>query len=81
MPFIDTIEPDDARGELAEVYSLVRHGRGSVANIYKLHSHDPEVLRCHLGTYKATMFSSAGLTRFEREVIAVAVSSINGCHY
>ncbi|MBI5060568.1 peroxidase [candidate division KSB1 bacterium] len=81
MPFINTIEPDDATGDLAEVYALVRHGRGSVANIYKLHSHDPELLRCHLDTYKATMFSTAGLTRLEREAMAVAVSSSNGCHY
>jgi alkylhydroperoxidase family enzyme len=39
------------------------------------------VLRGHLQLYRAVMFGASGLSRTEREAIAVAVSAVNDCHY
>jgi alkylhydroperoxidase family enzyme len=41
-------------------------------------------LRCsgaHVALYRLIMFGQSGLSRTEREAIAVAVSAANGCHY
>ncbi len=55
--------------------------RGMVANILKVHGVEPEVGRAHLELYVTLMFGRSSLSRLEREAIAVAVSSANGCHY
>ncbi len=55
-------------------------GRQS-ANILDSHSLNPEALRAHLGLCLTIMFGESGLSRLEREAIAVAVSAANDCHY
>lgn len=50
-------------------------------NILRVHGIHPDVLRAHYDLYKATMFSSSPLSRTRREMIAVVVSAVNGCHY
>ncbi len=81
MAFIQTIEPGDASPELAEVYAQVGKARGVVANILKIHSVHPRAMLAHLGLYMELMFASSELSRAEREMIAVAVSVTNQCHY
>jgi len=46
-----------------------------------VHSLAPQTLTAHLELYKRLMFGPSDLSREEREMIAVAVSSANGCHY
>ncbi len=55
-------------------------GRQS-ANILDSHSLNPDALRAHLGLYRTVMFGESGLSRMEREAMAVAVSAANECHY
>lgn len=50
-------------------------------NILKSHSAIREVLRGHLALYPAIMFGPSGLTRAEREALAVTVSKANDCYY
>jgi alkylhydroperoxidase family enzyme len=38
-------------------------------------------MRAHLALYRELMFGRSELTRAEREMIAVAVSVVNHCHY
>jgi len=47
----------------------------------KIHSLAPETLSAHLGLYLAVMHAPGDLSRARREMIAVVVSSVNGCHY
>ncbi len=47
----------------------------------KSHSANKPVLRGHLQPYRAIMFGESGLSRAEREAMAVAVSAVNDCHY
>ena len=81
MTYIKQIEPEEAEGKLGKLYTDLAGARGSVANIYKLHSLDAELLQVHRDTYYHTMFKPGGLKRIEREAIAVAVSVSNECHY
>ncbi len=50
-------------------------------NILKSHSANRAVLRGHLALYRAIMFGDSGLSRAEREAMAVAVSQANDCFY
>ncbi len=52
-----------------------------LAHILTSHSSNREVLKAHLGLYRAVMFGQSGLSRGEREAVAVAVSAVNDCHY
>lgn len=81
MPWIKVIEEEDADQKLSEAYSAVGVSRGTVANILKIHSIHPEVMKTHLGIYRELMFGRSELSRREREIIAVAVSVANDCHY
>lgn len=80
--WIDTISDDDATGELRELYDRARDPRtGAVDHILQVHSLHPDTLRDHLALYVTTMRRPSGVSRAEREMIAVVVSAINGCHY
>jgi alkylhydroperoxidase family enzyme len=45
------------------------------------HSLNPEALQAHVELYRVVMFGKSGLSRAEREAIAVCVSAANDCHY
>lgn len=81
MPWIEVVEPDQAEGPLAQIYQEVRGRRGQIANIYKIHSLNPGALKGHLDLYLALLYRKGGLSRAQREMIGVAVSGRNGCHY
>jgi alkylhydroperoxidase family enzyme len=78
---IETIAPEAAEGELADVYARVAKARGPVANILRVQSLNPPALATHLEMYRAIMFGASPLSRAEREAVAVAVSVTNGCEY
>lgn len=81
VAFITVIPPDQADGELADVYRRIAHARGGVAAVHQVQSLNPKVMSAHLEHYKSIMFQSSPLTRAQREAIAVAVSRANGCAY
>lgn len=81
MSWIKQIDEDKAEGKLKEIYSNLSQNRGKVSNIMRIHSLDPETMKNHLDMYLSIMFSKSNLTREERELIAVVVSSINNCSY
>lgn len=81
MAFIKMIDPDAAAGELAEAYGRVTRARGTVGNILKIQSVAPRAMLAHLALYEELMFGRSELSRVEREMIAVAVSVTNHCHY
>jgi alkylhydroperoxidase family enzyme len=55
--------------------------RDDLPNILRSHSSNQPVLRGHLALYRAIMFGESGLTRAEREALAVTVSQANDCYY
>ena len=82
MTWIDTIAPDDADDELAELYRQVADPvTGQLDNIMRVHSLHPRGLAAHQAVYGAVMRPTPSLRRAEREMIALVVSQINQCHY
>lgn len=81
MSFIREIEPTAAEGKLRRVYDELERRRGKVSNILKVHSLRPAALDAHLALYMDLLFAKGGLSRRQRELIAVAVSQANGCGY
>lgn len=81
MSFIRQIEPEEASGELLAAYNQLQRRRGKIANVLKVHSLRPSALKAHLALYMDLMFAPGGLTRRQRELIAVTVSRENGCDY
>lgn len=80
MPWIEWVSERDATGRLAELYRRYAGPHG-VDHILKIHSLNPESLEGHYRYYAHLMRGPSGLSRAEREMIAVAVSVANGCHY
>ena len=81
MSWIEEIEVTEAEGRLAEVYAELLEKRGKVANILQVHSLNPNAMASHLDLYMSIMFGKSGLSRAEREAIAVVVSATNECEY
>ena len=81
MAWIDVIEPEDASGDLKELYDTIAEKRGKVSNVLRVHSQNPVALKAHLDLYDAVLFSSSPLSRSDREAIAVVVSAANECDY
>ena len=80
--WIETIDEQNAADELATIYVRAKDPRaGIVENIFRVHSLHPATLDDHLRLYLTTMKRKSGLSRAEREMIAVVVSSLNDCHY
>jgi alkylhydroperoxidase family enzyme len=59
----------------------VAHEALGQENVLASHSLNSEALTAHLQLYRVVMFGPSGLSRTEREAIAVAVSAANDCHY
>ncbi|MCI0485236.1 MAG: carboxymuconolactone decarboxylase family protein [Blastocatellia bacterium] len=81
MAWIKIIDEADASGALEDAYKETGAARGRVANILKVHSVHPQVMSAHLALYRELMFGRSELSRADRELIAVAVSKTNHCHY
>lgn len=50
-------------------------------NILSIHNVHSRIIRLHYDLYRELMFGKSPLSRIQREMIAVAVSSENQCHY
>lgn len=81
MPWIKTIAVADATGALKRSYDAAVARAGRVFAIIRAMSLAPPVLDASIEMYRQIMFGKGGLTRRQREMLAVVVSSKNGCHY
>lgn len=82
MTWIKTVAPEDASGLLKQLYDAAVKRAGRVYNIIRIQSPRPRVLRASTQLYVEIMHSAeGGLTRAQREMIAVVVSRVNACHY
>lgn len=81
MAFIDIIEPEEATGDLKEIYKELEKKRGKLAQIHKIQSLNPDTIMKHIDLYMSIMFSKSPLSRAQREMMAVVVSAANDCEY
>jgi len=54
---------------------------GFVPNVLEAHAFDNGKLKAFIAMADELMLSDSGLSKLEREMIAVAVSAVNHCHY
>lgn len=82
MAFIRMIEEKLAEGDLKNQYDQVKDPKtGRVDHILKIHSLNPPSLKGHYDFYRTLMFGKSDLSRRQREMIALVVSSLNHCYY
>jgi uncharacterized peroxidase-related enzyme len=81
MAWIDVIDESEASGELKSVYERIKGARGKLSTIMQVQSLNAKAMAAHLDLYVTLLFDRSGLTRVERELIAVVVSAANGCDY
>src|SRR6202163_3246419 len=75
-PSIDQL-PDDIRNRLL----AVQEKSGFVPNVFLTLAYRPGEFRAFFAYHDALMDKDGGLTKAEREMIVVATSSANQCHY
>jgi alkylhydroperoxidase family enzyme len=81
VAFLRLTEVGEATGIVAEEYEAAIERAGKVFNVVKSMSLSPAALRASMGLYRATMFGESELTRAQRELLAVVVSTANDCYY
>jgi alkylhydroperoxidase family enzyme len=81
MPHIRLIDVDEATGLLAQEYSAAMGRAGKVFNVVKSMSLSPGAMRASMGLYREVMYGESELTREQRELLAVVVSTANDCYY
>ncbi len=81
MAWIKMIEETKAKGALKDEYAKAVRRAGKVFNILKIQSLNPEALRASMNLYLTAMHGRSGLSRAERELLAVVVSWANDCFY
>ena len=69
--------PDDIRQRVLEVQEKA----GFVPNVFLALAHRPDECRAFFAYHDALMEKDGGLTKAEREMIVVATSAANQCHY
>jgi uncharacterized peroxidase-related enzyme len=75
--------PDSAGldDDLQVIWSKCVEKLGFVPNVLNTYSLRPQRLRNFMAMYNEIMLSPSGLSKLEREMVAVVVSSANRCYY
>ncbi len=81
MSRINVIQYEQASGELKNMYDEIIGKRGRLSEVLKIQSLHPASIQSHMQLYLDIMFSQSPVSRAEREMIAVVVSTANGCGY
>jgi uncharacterized peroxidase-related enzyme len=77
MPWIRTIEPEDATGRLAEVYGWQAAKLGRPTEFTQLGSLDAEVVHARLVLYRASEGVQSALTPLQKQLISYLTSILN----
>jgi len=65
----------------AKFFAICEEKLGLVPNVLLSYAHNIDKLNAFSGLYNDLMLGESGLSKLEREMIAVAVSSVNRCFY
>ena len=74
-------DPDRLDDDLKAFFAKCEDKLGLVPNVLKAYSLRPAKLRTFIALYNELMLGDSGLSKLEREMIAVVVSSANHCYY
>ena len=76
IPELDAL-PADIRARIVAVHDKA----GFVPNVFLAWAHRPDEFRAFFAYHDALLEKDGGLTKAEREMIVVATSAVNHCHY
>ena len=76
LPMLDPL-PDETQ----KYFDICQDKLGLVPNVLQAYAFDIDKLNAFTALYNDLMLAQSGLSKLEREMIAVAVSSINKCFY
>ncbi|WP_108814108.1 peroxidase-related enzyme [Loktanella sp. Alg231-35] len=76
LPIVDPL-PEDTQ----KYFDICQEKLGMVPNVLQAYAFDVEKLNAFTALYNDVMLAESGLSKLEREMIAVTVSSINKCYY
>ena len=74
-------DPATLDTDLQAIWQKCVEKLGFVPNVYSTYSLNPRRLRNFMAMYNEIMLSESGLSKLEREMVAVVVSSANRCYY
>ena len=75
------LPPAPLSGDMAAYFAKCEDKLGFVPNVLKAYAFDMAKLSAFVAMYNDLMLAPSGLSKLEREMIAVAVSSHNRCYY
>jgi len=82
LPTALNLPPVDPLPEkTAKYFDICQEKLGLVPNVLKAHAFDIDKLNTFAALYNDLMLADSGLTKLEREMISVTVSSENKCYY
>lgn len=76
LPMADPLSP-----ETQAYFDKCTEKLGMIPNVLQAYAFDEAKLQAFSGLYNDLMLAPSGLSKLEREMIAVAVSSVNHCFY
>jgi uncharacterized peroxidase-related enzyme len=71
----------DLSQDIRERIAVVQEKSGFVPNVFVALAHRPDEFRAFFAYHDALMEKPGGLSKAEREMIVVATSAVNRCHY
>ena len=78
---LDVPDPAGLEDDLQVIWKKCVEKLGFVPNVFSTYSLKPKRLRNFMAMYNDIMLSPSGLSKLEREMVAVVVSSANRCYY
>ncbi|HCQ59280.1 MAG: peroxidase-related enzyme [Sulfitobacter sp.] len=76
LPMVDPL-PEATQ----KYFDICQEKLGMVPNVLRAYAFDIDKLNAFAGMYNDLMLADSALSKLEREMIAVAVSSVNKCYY
>jgi uncharacterized peroxidase-related enzyme len=73
--------PEAIDADMRAYFAKCREKLGFVPNVLKAYAFDNAKLKAFIAMADDLMLGDSGLSKLEREMIAVAVSCVNHCHY
>jgi len=74
-------EPEALDEDLQKYFRVCEEKLGLVPNVLRAYALRPEKLRAFGRMYNDLMLGDSGLSKLEREMVAVVVSAVNRCYY
>lgn len=78
---LDLPQADPLDDDIAAYFDKCTEKLGLIPNVLRAYAFDQAKLRAFMAMYNDLMLAPSGLSKAEREMIAVAVSALNRCHY